>query len=119
MKSEEPSPQALDKIDARLLQVLQAGGRISNLKLAEAAHLPPTAVLERAKRLTRVANMQAYREFVGSVIWRCRALPGVAGRARDAHLRGDGRDEEHDDAGDLRGHAVVVANDTHARPPRS
>ena len=74
MKSEEPSPQALDKIDARLLQVLQAGGRISNLKLAEAAHLPPTAVLERVKRLTRVANMQAYREFVGSVIW---ALPGV------------------------------------------
>ena len=131
---------ALDKIDARILRALQADGRISNLKLAEAVHLSPTAVLERVKRLTRdgfilgyearlnpdklgagllvfievvldrtthdamgifkaavqvrpeilechlvaggfdyliktrVADMQAYREFVGSVIW---ALPGV------------------------------------------
>ena len=131
---------ALDKIDARILRVLQADGRISNLKLAESVHLSPTAVLERVKRLTRdgvilgyearlnpdklgagllvfievvldrtthdamsifkaavqvrpeilechlvaggfdyliktrVADMQAYREFVGSVIW---ALPGV------------------------------------------
>jgi len=140
MKIEESAPPALDKIDARILRVLQADGRISNLKLAEAVHLSPTAVLERVKRLTRdgiilgyetrlnpdklgagllvfievvldrttfdamnifkaavqvrpeilechlvaggfdyliktrVANMQAYREFVGSVIW---ALPGV------------------------------------------
>lgn len=131
---------SLDKIDARILRVLQKDGRISNLKLAEDVHLSPTAVLERVKRLsrdgyilgyeaklnpdklgagmmvfievvldrtthdamnnfkaavqvrpeilechlvaggfdylikTRVANMQAYREFVGSVIW---ALPGV------------------------------------------
>ena len=131
---------ALDKIDARILRALQADGRISNLKLAEAVHLSPTAVLERVKRLTRdgfilgyearlnpdklgagllvfievvldrtthdamgifkaavqvrpeilechlvaggfdyliktrVADMQAYREFVGAVIW---TLPGV------------------------------------------
>ena len=131
---------ALDKIDARILRALQADGRISNLKLAEAVHLSPTAVLERVKRLTRdgvilgyearlnpdklgagllvfievvldrtthdamnifkaavqvrpeilechlvaggfdyllktrVADMQAYREFIGSVIW---TLPGV------------------------------------------
>jgi Lrp/AsnC family leucine-responsive transcriptional regulator len=130
----------LDKIDIRILRVLQKDGRISNLKLAEQVHLSPTAVLERVKRLTRdgfilgyearlnpdklgagmlvfievvldrtthdamdtfkaavqvraeiqechlvaggfdyliktrVANMQAYRELVGSVIW---ALPGV------------------------------------------
>jgi len=130
----------LDKIDTRILRVLQKDGRISNLKLAEDVHLSPTAVLERVKRLTRdgyilgfearldpdklgaglmvfievvldrtthdamntfkaavqvrpeilechlvagnfdyliktrVANMQAYREFVGSVIW---DLPGV------------------------------------------
>jgi len=133
-------PSALDKIDARILRVLQKDGRISNLKLAEEVHLSPTAVLERVKRLardgyilgyeaklnpeklgagmmvfievvldrtthdamntfkaavqvrpeilechlvaggfdylikTRVANMHAYREFVGSVIW---SLPGV------------------------------------------
>ena len=140
MGIEESSPAPLDRTDARILRVLQADGRISNLKLAEAVHLSPTAVLERVKRLTRdgfilgfeaklnpdklgagllvfievvldrtthdamnifkaavqvrpeilechlvaggfdyliktrVANMQAYREFVGSVIW---ALPGV------------------------------------------
>ncbi len=134
------SRHSLDKIDAKILRVLQQDGRISNLKLAEDVHLSPTAVLERVKRLsrdgyilgyearlnpdklgagmmvfievvldrtthdamnsfkaavqvrpeilechlvaggfdylikTRVANMQAYREFVGSVIW---ALPGV------------------------------------------
>ena len=137
---EDLSRHSLDKIDARILRVLQKDGRISNLKLAEDVHLSPTAVLERVKRLsrdgyilgyearlnpdklgagmmvfievvldrtthdamnsfkaavqvrpeilechlvaggfdylikTRVANMQAYREFVGSVIW---ALPGV------------------------------------------
>jgi Lrp/AsnC family transcriptional regulator, leucine-responsive regulatory protein len=140
MKTDDTGPAALDKIDARILRVLQKDGRISNLKLAEEVHLSPTAVLERVKRLardnyilgyearlnpeklgagmmvfievvldrtthdamnsfkaavqvrpeilechlvaggfdylikTRVANMQAYREFVGSVIW---SLPGV------------------------------------------
>ena len=137
---DDASRHSLDKIDAKILRVLQKDGRISNLKLAEEVHLSPTAVLERVKRLsrdgyilgyearlnpeklgaammvfievvldrtthdamnsfkaavqvrpeilechlvaggfdylikTRVANMQAYREFVGSVIW---ALPGV------------------------------------------
>lgn len=137
---EDTTRHTLDKIDAKILRVLQKDGRISNLKLAEDVHLSPTAVLERVKRLardgyilgyearlnpdklgagmmvfievvldrtthdamnsfkaavqvrpeilechlvaggfdylikTRVANMQAYREFVGSVIW---ALPGV------------------------------------------
>lgn len=140
MKQDEARAQTLDKIDARILRVLQKDGRISNLKLAEEVHLSPTAVLERVKRLTRdgyilgyearlnpeklgagmmvfievvldrtthdamntfkaavqvrpeimechlvaggfdyliktrVANIQAYREFVGSVIW---SLPGV------------------------------------------
>jgi Lrp/AsnC family leucine-responsive transcriptional regulator len=132
--------RTIDKIDRRILRVLQADGRISNLKLAEAVHLSPTAVLERVRRLqrdgfilgyearldparlgagllvfievlldrtvhdvmdtfkaavqarpeileahlvaggfdyllkTRVADMAAYREFIGSVIW---TLPGV------------------------------------------
>ena len=138
-----PTPDStppVDKIDAKILRVLQRDGRISNLKLAEEVHLSPTAVLERVKRLTRdrfilgyearlnpdklgaglmvfveilldrtvhdvmdafkaavqvrseilechlvaggfdyllktrVANMAAYREFIGSVIW---TLPGV------------------------------------------
>ncbi len=134
------SERGIDKIDARILRVLQADGRISNLKLAQSVHLSPTAVLERVKRLqrdgfilgyeaklnparlgqgllvfveilldrtvhdvmdsfkaavqvrpeileahlvaggfdyllkTRVADMAAYRQFIGSVIW---TLPGV------------------------------------------
>ena len=140
MTKDDHRGQILDKIDARILRVLQNDGRISNLKLAEEVHLSPTAVLERVKRLTRdgfilgyearlnpdklgagmmvfievvldrtthdamktfkaavqvrpeimechlvaggfdyliktrVANIQAYREFIGSVIW---SLPGV------------------------------------------
>ena len=50
----------LDKIDARILRVLQADGRISNLKLAETVHLSPTAVLERVKRLTRDGFILGY-----------------------------------------------------------
>jgi len=140
MPHDPPALAAIDKIDAKILRVLQKDGRISNLKLAEEVHLSPTAVLERVKRLTRdgyilgyearlnpaklgagllvfveilldrtvhdvmdnfkaavqvrpeilechlvaggfdyllktrVANMTAYREFIGSVIW---TLPGV------------------------------------------
>jgi len=49
-----------DKIDARILKVLQEDGRISNLKLAETVHLSPTAVLERVKRLTRDGFILGY-----------------------------------------------------------
>ena len=130
----------LDRIDRKILSILQTDGRISNLRLADQVALSPTAVQARVTRLTRdgyilgyearlnpdklgagmlvfievvldrtthdamnafkaavqiraeiqechlvaggfdyliktrVANMQAYRELVGSVIW---ALPGV------------------------------------------
>ena len=53
-------PTSLDKTDARILHVLQSDGRISNLKLAEAVHLSPTAVLERVKRLTRDQYILGY-----------------------------------------------------------
>jgi Lrp/AsnC family leucine-responsive transcriptional regulator len=43
----------LDRIDLRILNVLQADGRIANLKLAEAGALSPTAVLARTQRLQR------------------------------------------------------------------
>lgn len=55
-----PRPHALDKIDIRILRVLQKDGRISNLKLAEEVHLSPTAVLERVKRLTRDGYILGY-----------------------------------------------------------
>ena len=58
MASDAPYP--LDTIDRRILRELQADGRITNLKLAEAVHLSPTAVLERVKRLTRDGVILGY-----------------------------------------------------------
>lgn len=56
-----PEPLAgLDKTDTKILRVLQHDGRISNLRLAEAVHLSPTAVLERVKRLTREGFILGY-----------------------------------------------------------
>ena len=50
----------LDKIDLRILRVLQADGRTSNLKLAEEVHLSASAMLERVKRLTRDGDILGY-----------------------------------------------------------
>jgi Lrp/AsnC family leucine-responsive transcriptional regulator len=50
----------LDRIDLKILQVLQVDGRLSNLKLAEAVALSPTAVLARVQRLTREGFITGY-----------------------------------------------------------
>ena len=50
----------LDRVDLRLLKILQEDGRITNLKLAEAVALSPTAVLARVQRLTREGFIQGY-----------------------------------------------------------
>ena len=50
----------LDRIDRKILSVLQADGRVSNLKLAEAVTLSPTAVLARVQRLTREGYILGY-----------------------------------------------------------
>ena len=42
----------LDRIDRKILSILQDDGRIANLKLAEAVALSPTAVLARVMCLT-------------------------------------------------------------------
>ncbi|NML47048.1 winged helix-turn-helix transcriptional regulator [Ramlibacter sp. G-1-2-2] len=55
-----PSLEDLDRTDRRILQQLQEDGRISNLKLAEAVALSPTAVLARVQRLTRDGYIQGY-----------------------------------------------------------
>jgi Lrp/AsnC family leucine-responsive transcriptional regulator len=54
------TPAELDRIDLRILDVLQRDGRISNLKLAEAVALSPTAVLARVQRLTREGYILGY-----------------------------------------------------------
>jgi Lrp/AsnC family leucine-responsive transcriptional regulator len=60
MNDQTLAERGLDKIDLRILRVLQKDGRISNLKLAEEVHLSPTAVLERVKRLTRDGFILGY-----------------------------------------------------------
>jgi len=50
----------IDRIDRRILGVLQHDGRISNLKLAEAVALSPTAVLARVQRLSRAGYILGY-----------------------------------------------------------
>ena len=49
-----------DRIDLRILALLQADGRIANLKLAEAVSLSPTATLARVQRLTRDGFILGY-----------------------------------------------------------
>jgi Lrp/AsnC family leucine-responsive transcriptional regulator len=53
-------PVALDRLDLKILKLLQTDGRIANLKLAEAVGLSPTAVLARVQRLTRDGYILGY-----------------------------------------------------------
>ncbi|HTH79728.1 MAG TPA: Lrp/AsnC ligand binding domain-containing protein [Ramlibacter sp.] len=55
-----PRLEDLDRLDRRILAQLQDDGRISNLKLAEAVALSPTAVLARVQRLTREGYIVGY-----------------------------------------------------------
>ena len=50
----------LDRIDKKILSILQEDGRIANLKLAEAVALSPTAVLARVQRLTKSGFILGY-----------------------------------------------------------
>ena len=50
----------IDRIDLKILNVLQSDGRISNLKLAESVALSPTAVLARVQRLTKAGYILGY-----------------------------------------------------------
>ena len=54
------STTELDRIDLRILAALQADGRMTNLKLAEAVALSPTAVLARTQRLHRDGYILGY-----------------------------------------------------------
>jgi Lrp/AsnC family leucine-responsive transcriptional regulator len=59
----ESSPE-IDRIDLKILNVLQQDGRISNLKLAESVALSPTAVLARVQRLTRDGYILGYEALL-------------------------------------------------------
>lgn len=51
----------LDRIDRKILRLLQDDGRLSNLQLAEQISLSPTATTERLKRLTRDGYILGYK----------------------------------------------------------
>jgi Lrp/AsnC family leucine-responsive transcriptional regulator len=50
----------IDRIDRKILGLLQRDGRISNLKLAQSVALSPTAVLARVQRLSRQGYILGY-----------------------------------------------------------
>ena len=54
----------IDRIDLKILNVLQQDGRISNLKLAETVALSPTAVLARVQRLARDGYILGYEALL-------------------------------------------------------
>ena len=56
----DPSTAQPDRIDLKILKLLQADGRLTNLKLAEAVALSPTAVLARTQRLQRDGFILGY-----------------------------------------------------------
>lgn len=56
----ENTSHDLDRTDLKILRALQADGRMSNLKLAEAVSLSPTAVLSRVQRLTKEGYILGY-----------------------------------------------------------
>ena len=50
----------IDKIDRKILSILQGDGRIANVELAERIGLSPTSVGERLKRLQRDGFVEGY-----------------------------------------------------------
>lgn len=54
----------MDRFDERILQALQADGRISNVELAERVGLSPSATLRRVQELERKKVIKGYRVIV-------------------------------------------------------
>ena len=57
----EEKNMALDRVDRRLLEVLQREGRLSNVALAERVHLSPSPCLRRLKALEHDGVIEGYR----------------------------------------------------------
>jgi len=60
MEASQRKPKPLDRIDRRILEVLQQEGRISNVALARKVNLTPTPCLERVRRLERDGYIEGY-----------------------------------------------------------
>lgn len=59
---------SLDRIDIRILDLLQKDGRISNTKLAEEVNLSPTAALARVQKLTAEGYILGYEAKLNPVL---------------------------------------------------
>ena len=51
---------SMDRTDIKILDILQKDGRISNIKLAEAVNLSPTAALARVQKLSKDGFILCY-----------------------------------------------------------
>lgn len=54
----------LDRIDRRILEILQLDGRITNQELSERVSLSPRACLERVRRLERTGVISGYMALI-------------------------------------------------------
>jgi Lrp/AsnC family leucine-responsive transcriptional regulator len=54
----------LDRVDRRILDVLQVEGRVSNVALAERVHLSPSPCLRRVKALEEDGVISGYRAML-------------------------------------------------------
>ncbi len=59
---------SLDRIDIRILELLQIDGKISNIKLAEMVNLSPTAALARVQKLTKEGFILGYEARLDPVL---------------------------------------------------
>jgi len=60
MSKRRKPPKVLDRTDRRILECLQADGRISNVQLARKVNLTPTPCIERVRRLERQGYIRGY-----------------------------------------------------------
>jgi Lrp/AsnC family leucine-responsive transcriptional regulator len=56
----------LDRIDRKILDLLQANGRLSNLELAEQVSLSPSPCLRRVRRLEEAGVIKQYVALLGA-----------------------------------------------------
>src|SRR6201982_3099539 len=77
----------IDKIDRKILSILQGDARIANVELAERIGLSPTSIGERLKRLQRDGFIEGY----GARLNPHRLWTGAAGVCRSVARQDDAR----------------------------
>lgn len=65
--AEQPAKITIDKLDRKILRLLQADGRLSNVTLAKQVGLSQTACLERVRKLEREHIIESYHAKINPV----------------------------------------------------